>query len=152
MKSIIRRSSTMNSDWITGLVDGEGSFMILFTPNKKLNVGWEVRPSFAISLNKKDRGILFQLQEFFNCGSVRPCKSDNTYKYEVRSLEDLDKKIIPHFVKHQPLIKFKELAVFQKVILLMKEKEHLSKSGLSKIVVLVKTINRQTNKKNFPSC
>ncbi len=150
MEPITRRSSTVNPNWVTGLIDGEGSFMILFTPNKKLKNGWEVRPSFAASLNKKDRGVLFKLQGYFNCGGVRPCKSDNTYKYEVRSLEDLRKKIIPHFLKYKPLIKIKEFEVFNEVVLLMKEKKHLSESGLRKIVGLAKAINRQENKKNFP--
>ena len=149
----IKRRSPVNSlspDWITGLVDGEGSFVILFSPNRKFKTGWEVRPSFALSLNKKNRGILFRLRDYFGCGTIRPCRRDHTYKYEVRSLTDLKEKVIPHFLKHPLVIKRKEFKVFDQVIQLMARGDHLKPAGLKKIAALVREINWGDRKVNFP--
>ncbi len=154
MKSITRQSllqQELNPNWITGLVDGEGSFMVLFNPNSKFNTNWEVRPSFALSLKKADKSILLSLKEYFKCGSVRFCKTDSTYKYEVRSLQDLHSRVIPHFDKYPLLIKRKEFLVFRKVVFLMKAKKHLMPDGLKEISRLVGSINRGRDKKNFPS-
>lgn len=153
MKSIIRQSQLqqkMTPDWITGLVDGEGSFMVLFTPNSKFNTNWEVRPSFALSLKKEDKNILLSLKEYFGCGSVRFCKTDSTYKYEVRGLQDIHSRVIPHFDNYPLLIKRKEYQVLRKVVFLMKAKKHLKLDGLKEISRLVSLINRRKDKKNFP--
>jgi hypothetical protein len=154
MKSITRQSplqQEMYPNWITGLVDGEGSFMILFTPNSKFNTNWEVRPSFALSLKMVDKNILLGLKDYFNCGNLPFCKTDSTYKYEVRSLQDLHCRVIPHFDKYPLLIKRKEFLVFRKVVFLMKAKKHLMSDGLKEISRLVSSINRGRDKKNFPS-
>ncbi len=128
----------LNPYYVTGFVDGEGCFCVSFSPKKSFKTGWEVRPSFSISQNKKSRDILFKIKNFFGCGEVRPSRKDNTYKYEVRSLEDLAERIIPHFEKY-PLqtSKKKDYVAFKKVILLMKEKKHLTTEGIKEIAKIL---------------
>ena len=89
----------LNPWYLTGFVEGEGCFSISFSLRKKLKVKIETRPSFSISLNKKDLELIKKIREYFDCGGIRYSKTDNTYKYEVRSVIDLWKKIIPHFEK-----------------------------------------------------
>src|SRR6266540_1443392 len=83
--------------YISGYVDGEGCFTVSFSPRRKLRVGWEVRPSFSVSQNADRAEVLLLMRDYFRCGWIRPDRSDRTLKYEVRSLVDLRKQVIPHF-------------------------------------------------------
>ena len=90
----------LNPWYITGLIEGEGSFSVSFNKRKKLRIGIETRPSFSISLNQRDLELIKAIHKFFGCGAVRFSKSDRTYKFEVRSISDLAKRVIPHFKQH----------------------------------------------------
>ena len=138
----------LNPYYITGFVDGEGSFSVSISPGNFKNVKWEIRPSFSISQHKRSRSILFKIKDYFQCGTIRPNRKDNTYKYEVRSVEELDKKIIPHFKKY-PLQtdKKKDFEVFTSIIQIMKEGRHLTKEGLAEIINLLKTLPPERKRK-----
>ena len=138
----------LNPYYITGFVDGEGSFSVSISPRNFKNVKWEIRPSFSISQHKRNRSILFKIKDYFQCGTIRPNRKDNTYKYEVRSVEELDKKIIPHFKKY-PLQtdKKKDFEVFTSIIQIMKEGKHLTKEGLAEIINLLKTLPPERKRK-----
>lgn len=86
--------------YVSGLVEGEGCFHVSFSFRKRLKVGIETRPSFSISLNRRDLMLLQGVHQYFDCGAIRYSKSDRTYKYESRSVPDLVSKIIPHFEKY----------------------------------------------------
>ena len=124
----------LDPNYVTGFVEGEGCFCVSISPKRLKDVNWEVRPSFSLSQNKRDRSILFKLKDFFGCGTIRFSRKDDTYKYEVRSLEDLSKKIIPHFKKY-PLQgeKKKDFKALFEVVMLMQRGEHLTNQGLQKI-------------------
>ena len=81
----------MNS-YVTGFVDGEGSFLVSFSKRMKMNTGVEVRPAFTVSQHKRNKNILLSIQKHFSCGTVRFNKHDDTWKYEVRSLRILCKR------------------------------------------------------------
>ena len=128
--------------YVTGFVDGEGSFLVSFQKRAKMNTGLEVRPSFTVSQHRRNREVILWLQNFFKCGSIRFNRSDQTYKYEVRSLQDLTKRIIPHFEKF-PLKTSKQtdFLKFQRICQLMKESKHLSRAGVITIIELAYTMN-----------
>ena len=128
----------LNPHYVTGFVDGEGCFCVSFSPRRFKSVSWEVRPSFSISQNKRDRAILFRLKNYFACGSIRPSRKDNTYKYEVRALQDLANKVIPHFERY-PLKtqKKKDFEVLKKVVEMMQKDKHLTLEGLREIARIV---------------
>ena len=88
-----------------------------------------------MSQNQDRSEVLYLMQDYFQCGHLRRDYSDKTLKYEVRKLEDLLTKIIPHFRKY-PLLsgKQKDFEHFAQVCLLMKENGQHSKAGLRKIV------------------
>jgi hypothetical protein len=66
-------------------------------------LGWEIRPSFSVSQNRDRAEVLEMLQKHFGCGTIRPDRSDQTLKYEVRSVSDLVERVVPHFEKY-PLL------------------------------------------------
>src|ERR1700721_488006 len=83
--------------YISGFVDGEGCFCVSFQPSKRHCLGWEVRPSFSVSQNADRAQLLFVIKEKWNCGSIRPDRSDKTIKFEVRRVGELVSIVIRPF-------------------------------------------------------
>ena len=128
--------------YITGFTEGEGSFYVGIL-SRKMKTGWEIRPSFSLSQNEKDTELIYSLVDFFGCGFVRPSKGDQTVKYEVRSLKDLQEKIIPHFEKYQLKgRKQQDFIAFKKAVEIMKKNKHLEKEGLMEITSLALTMTK----------
>ena len=74
--------------------------------------------------------------------------SDKTLKYEVRSLDDLINRVIPHFEKYQLLSpKIKDFYRFRQICRLMKKGEHRRASGLRKIVMIACKMNPSGKRK-----
>lgn len=138
------------SSYITGFVDGEGSFLVSFSIRTKLSTGIEVRPSFSVSQHMRNKEIVFTLRDFFSCGSVRFSKRDQNYRYEVRSLKDLVRIIIPHF-KIFPLqtSKQNDFKKFCHICLMMTENKHQSKKGLEEIIAIEYSMNNFGSRRLF---
>ena len=135
----------INPDYIVGLVDGEGSFTVYVRNPSKVSLlrRVQVEPKFYLKLIEKDKEILYQLKDFFGCGSVyfqkdtRP-NHQNCYRYEVYNRNDLKSVIIPFFRKHT--LKFpskkKDFDIFCKMFSMIDKGEHLKDSGLKKLYSL----------------
>jgi len=123
--------------YITGFVDGEGSFTVSFNRRAKLKTKIEVRPSFSISQPKRNLRILQRIQRHFGVGGIRFSKRDQNYRYEVRSIDDLVRVIIPHFEKY-PLqtTKKQEFELFKEICRLVHSKHHLNQDYLRRIIDL----------------
>ena len=135
-------------EYISGYVDGEGCFSISFSKREKFLVGWETKPSFSVSQNEDRAQVLFLIQKNLQCGHIRRDFSDKTLKFEVRSLDDLIGKVIPHFEQY-PLLseKQKDFELFKKVCLLMQQELHTNKTGLKKILDLAFQMNPSGKRK-----
>lgn len=147
--SRLLKTNSMELAWyITGFVDGEGCFLVSFNKREKLKSGIEIRPSFSISQNKKGLEVLRMVNTYFGCGAIRFSKSDQTYKYEVRSIKDLQTKVIPHFKKY-PLqtIKFNDFTKFEHICNLISQSRHLNKGYLVEIIDMAYTMNESGNRK-----
>jgi len=130
------------SVYISGYVDGEGCFTVSISPRAKLLVGWEVRPSLSVSQNGDRAEVLYAIQAYFGCGSIRPDRSDRTLKWETRRLEDLLERVIPHF-EWYPLLSGKRLDFerFAAICKLMATGAHRSSTGLGRVVELAREMN-----------
>ena len=130
------------AEYISGFVDGEGCFSVSFTKRSRFIVGWETKPSFSVSQNHDRAQPLFIMQKHFGCGFMRDGKTDNTIKFEVRRLDDLLEKVIPHFEKY-PLLSAKQRDVesLKAVCLIMKNNEHKRPGGLKKILPIAFRMN-----------
>ena len=130
------------SAYISGFADGEGCFCISIAPRATLAVGWEVRPSFSVSQNRDRAEVLYALQAYFGCGSIRPDRSDKTLKWETRKLDEIVERVVPHFIRY-PLLSAKQLDFerFAIVCLRMRDGEHRSRLGLLGIVSIVQDMN-----------
>jgi len=118
------QNSKINPWFVTGFCDGEASFSVSIYLDKRIK-GWDVKPSFQISLNSKDINLLLQLQEFFSCGTI--VTSRNEVSFRVNSLKDLTNLIIPHFSIY-PLLSKKaaDLILFTKIVKLINNKVYLT--------------------------
>jgi hypothetical protein len=130
------------SAYISGYADGEGCFTVSISPRPQLRVGWEVRPSFSVSQNGDRAEVLFALQAYFGCGSIRPDRSDKTVKWETRRLDDIVSRVIPHFIG-SPLLSGKRLDFerFAIICWLMTRGAHRRRDGLAQIVKIAREMN-----------
>jgi hypothetical protein len=128
--------------FVTGLTEGEGCFCISLAVRPKLRTGLEVRPSFSLSLNEKDRTLLEALQTFFGCGWIRESKGDRTFKYEARSSAELVERIVPHFEGFPlPGAKARSFDGFARVCRMIEQGDHLSTGGLRIIIGIAYEMN-----------
>jgi len=136
--------SKLNPSYISGFVDGEGSFMLTIIKDNKYKLGWRVVCRFIISLHKKDLSLLNKIKEFFDVGNVFLMAKDSA-QYRVESLKGLD-LIINHFDKY-PLITKKQAdyKLFKMAHNLIKNKSHLTKEGLLELVAIKAVINNGLN-------
>nr|P15563.1 RecName: Full=Uncharacterized 49.1 kDa protein in ND3 intron [Podospora anserina S mat+]CAA38767.2 Dod ND3 i1 grp IC protein [Podospora anserina] len=136
--------SKLNPSYISGFVDGEGSFMLTIIKDNKYKLGWRVVCRFVISLHKKDLSLLNKIKEFFDVGNVFLMTKDSA-QYRVESLKGLD-LIINHFDKY-PLITKKQAdyKLFKMAHNLIKNKSHLTKEGLLELVAIKAVINNGLN-------
>jgi len=108
----------LNPFYVSGLVDGEGTFAVSIYKSEAHKTGWRLQPSFSIELHKKDLILLNSLQSFFfSVGTIRIRGRDGQGIYSKYDLEELTNVIIPHFDKY-PLLTQKraDYLLFKQVV------------------------------------
>ncbi len=133
-------------DYITGLVDGEGSFTVYVkNPDSEKDAKRRVKaePRFYLKLIEKDKDILYKLKDYFGCGNVYFQKDkrknhQNCYRYEVANRDNLEKIIIPFFEKHRLRLasKINDFELFCKIMRKIGRGKHLTESGLRSLYQL----------------
>ena len=140
--------------WITGFTDGEGCFHISINKLPKMSLGWQVLPEFRIVQHEKDEAVLYKIKDYFGFGDVKINRTDHhgtRKEFRVRGLENLN-KIIKFFEENKlNTSKKKDFEIFSQVIILMNNKEHLTKQGLDKIAELISQMNRKPKIKYLES-
>ena len=96
----------------------------------------------SVSQNADRSEVLLEIQRYFDCGTLRPDRSDKTLKWEVRSLPLIVRRIIPHF-RHYPLRsgKQQDFELFASICEAMVRRSHCDPAGLSEIVRLAGGMN-----------
>jgi hypothetical protein len=89
----------------------------------------------SVSQNSDRSEVLLEIQQYFGCGTLRPDRSDNTVKWEIRSLPLLIERVIPHF-RAYPIRSSKQddFELFASSCEAMQRGRHLTLDGLSEIV------------------
>ena len=118
--------------YITGFVDGEGSFNVSFKIRNDYEKKIKITACFNIS--QKEERILNWIKNILKCGTIR-ARGDGVFYYEVTNLQTLVEIIIPFFERF-PLRtnKFKSFMVFKEIVMMMNNKEHLTPGGFNKIL------------------
>jgi hypothetical protein len=137
------------SGWIVGFTDGEGCFSVSVIKNNTTKSGYQVFPEFVITQGEKSKHSLNNIQKFFHCGKIYVNRRhdnhrEHIYRYCVRSIDDLEKIIIPFFQQHRlRTSKRNDFRLFVKAIALMRKKKHLTEKGFQQIVKLKSQLNRK---------
>ena len=132
--------------FLVGFTEGEGSFNLSIIKRSDYAHRWQLNLSFNIS--QKEGTLLGLSKEIMQCGSIRKRK-DGVYAYEVRGINDIVEKVTPFF-NHFKLFsqgKRKTFEAFSEIAVMMKNGEHLTVNGLTKILKLRKLLNPKSTRK-----
>lgn len=143
LKNGVENLTLLDPEFVTGFTDAEGCFHISIVEKVGLKIGKSVRVMFQITLHGKDVALLHQIKKYFSVGSVIK-RNDGMCYYKVFRLKDL-MLIIKHFDKY-PLLTHKnaDYELFKQVVSLISKGEHLTLSGLQKIVNIKASMNFKT--------
>lgn len=141
MSTLVPQKCAINPGFLTGFIDAEGCFIIGISKDSKRTNGWIVALEFTVSLHEKEQVLLDDIRSFFQVGTIKK-GGNHLIKYQVRSITDLA-IVIAHFDKY-PLItkKWADYQLFKQAFEIVNRKEHLSFSGLDKIISLKASINK----------
>ena len=139
----------LSGEYISGFVDGEGCFSVSVILNKTTKSGIQIFPEFVVTQGAKSLAVLKEIKNFFGCGNIFVNKRydnhhEHLYRYCVRSLADLEIKIIPFFMEHNlKTHKRHDFKIFTAVVMMMFQKKHLNEKGKNKILRLISNMNRK---------
>ena len=133
---------TLDAQWITGFVDGEGCFHVGISKHGEMTTGFQVLPEFTVVQHKRDVQLLYRLKDYFGCGVVRINHGDRM-AYRVRDQKQLQKHIVPFFIRY-PLrsVKKEDFHKFREVLQLMDAGDHLTEVGIANIRSIASQMNR----------
>jgi LAGLIDADG endonuclease len=131
--------------YISGFVDGEGSFHVAIQRNPSTSLNWQLVPEFRVSQDVSRRRVLDRIEGRLGCGSIRENHrgtKDTTLVFVVRRRLDLVERVIPFF-EQNPLLSCKqeELATFADIVRQMAAGEHLTVDGFRRLAGLALTMN-----------
>lgn len=136
----------LTSEYVCGLVDGEGSFTIYVVPDavaEPRRRRAKVEPRFIVKLQECDRCVLELLQRFFGCGKIyrqadRRKNHRACYRFEVHSRRELSEVIIPFFQEHRLHMpsKQRDFELFADILKRLNLGDHANQSGLHEIRML----------------
>jgi hypothetical protein len=130
----------LNPWWVIGFVDGEGCFTISILKDKNRKTGWDVKPSFSLSLHIKDLYLLEKIKNHLGVGKIYK-RGQQSAQLQVSSVKEIAK--LMEYFSNYPLItkKWADCELLKRIINLMLNKQHLTEDGLHKIVALKASMN-----------
>lgn len=132
--------------YITGFVEGEGTFYVACYSDAKMKTGIKVIPELHISRSHLRREALEAIRNYFHCGYLKPNHKrnpkDTTWVLVVRNRDDLLTKIIPFFERYPFLSRKREsFQTFAQIVRLMNNGVHRTATGATKILRLAQSMN-----------
>lgn len=142
----------ISNEYLAGFTDGEGCFYVGFSKREDLPLKWQVITEFHVSQNPGGKNVLEEFRKRLGCGYLKPNHArnlkDKSWILIVKNREDLEKRVIPFFKKYILFTtKRKDFEIFEQVLIFISKGEHLQKEGFKKIVTLVFSQQRTTNKR-----
>ena len=132
--------------YLTGFVDGEGSFNLSLRKGEGYRYGWQLGLSFNVS--QRDETNLFLLKKHLGCGRLKTRK-DGVHSFVVENFDSLKGRVIPFFERFNFLSSRTKtnFSIFSKIVKLMDGKKHLTPDGLKEILELRERLNEGRGRK-----
>ena len=145
----------LHPQYVSGFIDGEGSFSVSINHHKTLKSGIEIKPEFEIELRADDREILERIVATIGCGKIYDCSYERYgwfphAKFKVTSTREMVEKLFP-FLDQNPLQakKAKVYVLFREIVFAIRRKEHLTDAGFVRIQVLRNEMRKFGKKHNY---
>lgn len=128
--------------YVSGFIDGEGSFSVSIGKHQTTRRGVDIRPEFEIALRADDKEILERILITIGIGKIYDLSYERYgwyphVKYKITSAKAMEDYLFP-FLDKYPLQakKRKVYRLFRKIVTMCRRKKHLSNKGFIKIVAL----------------
>lgn len=122
-------NNKLNPYWISGFIDGDGSFFITINNQNNHVSAW-----LSIGLSAREKLLLDKIQNFFSGkGGIYFSKYNSVVEWKVFKIHDLV-SISSHFESY-PLIglKLKKFEIWKEILPLIENKFYLTQEGLTQI-------------------
>lgn len=131
-----------HGEWLAGFVSGEGCFFVNIKKKSNLNTGFQVILSIQVSQHIRDEELLKSFVSYLGCGGYNNIKNKHGV-WVASGLSDILNILIPFFLEH-PIrgVKGEDFTDWCRVTELMKDKKHLTLSGLEEISEIKAGMNR----------
>lgn len=134
----INNSNDFNNHWLAGFFDADASFQIKII-YKDTRTKPEIRLNFQI--DQKNNNLLLLIKNLFG-GNISYRINQDTYYYGSTSFGSA-KKLIKYFNKyHLQSSKYINYLKWRKVYTFIQNKDHLTETGIEKIIKIKKSINK----------
>lgn len=143
----------MNSDFLLGLVAGEGSFSIPITKNNNKNSGFDVRTMFALKMRSLDENMVEEVKSELGVGYITSRDSNKanegkTIQYRVSSQEEcrqvihyLDQNMNEDFKMSD---KYQSYLQFKKAVKYLENRSKSSPQSIIKLAEIRENMNDDT--------
>ena len=130
--------------YISGYVDGEGSFSVVVNRNPSCRSGYQLVPEFHVSQNGERAQVLYVIQRRLGgCGYIkRNGRHDRALVFVVRKRRDLLERVIPFF-EASPLLSSKQIDFekFAAIVRGMALGHHQSTTGFRRLLEIAVSMN-----------
>lgn len=126
--------------YLSGFVDGEGSFNASLRKGNGHRLGWQVQLTFNVA--QRDITNLELLKQHIGCGRLQ-YRRDGVHYFVVGDYHSIVDKVIPFFEKF-PFFsesKRRNFFLFKQIALLMDQGKHLDPEGLCEIIAIREKLN-----------
>ena len=142
-RPIISNQKILDPYWLAGFASGEGCFLVTLIKTTSNQLGYWVQLSFQLTQHTCDIELINNLKEYLDCGQTTVYDNHNFIKYVVSNISDIMEKVLPFFEKYSIVgVKFQYYEDFKQVVLMVKDRKHLTFEGLK----LIKNIKEGMNK------
>ena len=137
---------------MAGFTSGDGCFYVSIIKSKTHKIRQQVTLYFILGQHIRDVELLKSFIKFFGCGKIKINSAKTAVNFEISKSGDIINKIIPFFNLHQiEGVKSADFSYFSEIVALVKDKAHLTFSGLVEISKLKSQMNRKVEDKLLSS-
>lgn len=129
--------------YLTGFVDGEGSFCLAVKKHPGNRFGWQIDPSFYLYQHEKHLWILEAVKQFFGAGCIhRKSNPGTVFTYALHGIKNARTKVIPFFKQYPLRVKHETFERFTEAVELMENKVHHTPEGFERVVRIAHGLNQ----------